>query len=61
MDYEYKYEVTLQKISYLEKEKDSFTSRFKQNLHTVEQKAGLRVIKLIISLEFNFGKEIRNS
>lgn len=43
MDLEYKYEVTLQKISYLEKEKESFTNKYKLNLHAVEQRAGLRV------------------
>lgn len=46
LDLEYKYEVTLQKISYLEKEKDNFMSKYKQSLHDVEQKAGLRVISL---------------
>lgn len=43
LDLEYKYEVTLQKISYLEKEKESFTNKYKLNLHAVEQRAGLRV------------------
>ena len=48
---EYKYEVTLQKLSYLEKEKDSFVNRYKENLHLVEQKAGLRNLILEKKLE----------
>lgn len=47
LDFEYKYEVTLQKISYLEKEKDNFMNKYKLNLHAVEQRSGLRV-KLIL-------------
>jgi len=43
LDFEYKYEVTLQKISYLEKEKDNFMNKYKLNLHAVEQRSGLRV------------------
>jgi hypothetical protein len=43
LDFEYKYEVTLQKISYLEKERDNFMNKYKLNLHAVEQRSGLRV------------------
>ena len=43
LELEYKYEVTLQKIHYLEKEKESFSDKYKENLHMLEQKAGLRV------------------
>ena len=44
LDLEYKYEVTLQKLSYLEKERDSFQERYRLNLHAIEQRSGLRVI-----------------
>jgi len=44
LNHEYKYEVILQKINYLEKEKESFMNKYKLNLHSVEQHAGLRVI-----------------
>ena len=50
LDYEYKYEVLFQKISYLEKEKINFVNKYKDTLHEAEQKSGLRVrpfIKLI--------------
>jgi hypothetical protein len=47
LDSEYKYEVTFQKILFLEKEKDGLTGKFKHMLNTVEQKAGLRVLFLI--------------
>jgi hypothetical protein len=48
---EYKYEVTLQKLAYLEKEKENFVSKYKENLHLVEQKAGLRNLILEKKLE----------
>jgi len=48
---EYKYEVTLQKLAYLEKEKGNFTEKYKENLHLVEQKAGLRNLILEKKLE----------
>jgi hypothetical protein len=35
----------LQKISYLEKEKENFLNKYKDKLHNVEQKSGLRVNK----------------
>ncbi len=44
LDSEYKYEVTYQKILFLEKEKESFIDKFKDKLNLVEQKSGLRVI-----------------
>lgn len=44
LDYEYKYEVTLQNISYLEKEQTDLRNNYKDKLNEVEQKAGLRVI-----------------
>ena len=40
-----------QKIHYLEKEKDSFTNKYKENLHMLEQKAGLRNLILEKKLE----------
>jgi len=43
LDFEYKYEVTLQNISYLEKELNNIRSNYKGKLNEVEQKAGLRV------------------
>lgn len=48
LDSEFKLEVTLQKISYLDKEKDNYMQKYKDNLHVVEQKAGLRVSYYII-------------
>lgn len=56
LDFEYKYEVTLQKVSFLEKEKDSYMNKYKGELHSVEQKAGLRV--LLINLESHTGEKI---
>jgi hypothetical protein len=53
LELEYKYEVTLQKIHYLEKEKGSFTDKYKDNLHLLEQKAGLRVY-MIFKLRTSF-------
>jgi hypothetical protein len=44
LDSEYKYEVTLQKNMFLEKEKDAFSGQFKDKLHLVEQRSGLRVV-----------------
>ena len=46
LDLEYKYEVTLQKISFLEKEKENFLNKYRLNLHGVEQRSGLRVKKI---------------
>lgn len=43
LDFEYKYEVTLQNISYLEKELTALRNSYKGKLNEVEQKAGLRV------------------
>ena len=43
LDHEYKYEVTLQNISYLEKELNAIRNNYKEKLNEVEQKAGLRV------------------
>lgn len=43
LDSEYKLEVVLQKIEYLKKEKNEYTKKYKDNLHIVEQKAGLKV------------------
>jgi hypothetical protein len=62
LDHEYKYEVTLQKISYLEREKNNFVNKYKLSLHNVEQKSGLRVKILYVYpyLEFNIRKKIRN-
>jgi hypothetical protein len=48
LDSEYKYEVTYQKILFLEKEKVGITGKFKDMLNTVEQKAGLRVIVIYL-------------
>lgn len=47
LDNEYKLEVVLQKINYLEKEKDEYTKKYKDQLHVVEQKAGLKVSNLL--------------
>ena len=43
LDCEFKLEVTLQKIDYLEKKKIDYTQKYKLKLHSIEQKAGLRV------------------
>jgi hypothetical protein len=43
LDSEYKYEVTFQKILFLEKEKEALTGKFKDMLNKVEQRSGLRV------------------
>jgi hypothetical protein len=43
LDSEYKYEVTLQKNMFLEKDKNAFSEKFKDKLHLVEQRSGLRV------------------
>jgi len=51
LDKEYKYEVTFQKIKYLEKEKGYFVNKYKDILHDVEQKAGLKNIILEKKLE----------
>lgn len=47
LDNEYKYEVTFQSVTYLERERDHFMNKYKQALHAVEQRAGLRVIRLL--------------
>jgi len=51
LDLEYKYEVTLQKIHYLQKGKENFENKYKDNLHLIEQKAGLRNLILEKKLE----------
>lgn len=43
LDYEFKLEVTLQRKAFLEKERNTYVQNYKDNLHVVEQKAGLRV------------------
>ncbi len=49
LDHEFKLEVTLQRILYLEKEYDKYLQLYKDKLHVVEQKAGLKVrVKLFI-------------
>ena len=48
LDNEYKLEVYLQKIQYLKKEKDMYTSKYKDELHKVQQKAGLKVSKIFL-------------
>ena len=56
LDYEFKLEVTLQRTSYLEKEKHQYLDKYKTRLHVVEQKAGLRNLileKKFTSLEEN--------
>jgi len=56
LDFEYKYEVTLQNISYLEKELNTLRNNYKGKLNEVEQKAGLRVkiaIYINLLLELN--------
>ena len=47
LDNEYKLEVILQKNMYLEKEKEQYTKKYKDSLHLIEQKAGLKVRKII--------------
>lgn len=48
---EYKYEVTLQKVTYLEKEHNHYIDKYKDNLHKVEQESGLKNLILEKKLE----------
>lgn len=51
LDCEFKLEVTLQKNDYLDKKKIDYTQKYKDKLHLIQQKAGLRV-SLIIKQQF---------
>ena len=51
MDLEYKFEVTLQKVNYLDKEHNHFLDKYKGSLHKVEQESGLRNLILEKKLE----------
>ena len=56
LDHEFKLEVTLQRILYLEKEYDKYLQLYKDKLHVVEQKAGLKNLileKKLSSVEEN--------
>ena len=48
---EYKYEVTFQKVTYLDKEKEHFFNKYKESLHKVEQESGLKNLILEKKLE----------
>ena len=58
LDSEYKYEVTLQKNMFLDKEKNAFADKFRDKLHSVEQRSGLRVL-ILLTLESYIGEETR--
>jgi hypothetical protein len=51
LDAEYKYEVTFQKVTYLDKEHNHFLDKFKSNLHRVEQESVLKNFILEKKLE----------
>ncbi len=51
LDEEYKYEVTLQKVKFLDKEHDHFVDKYKNSLHKVEQESGLKNLILEKKLE----------
>lgn len=51
LDAEYKYEVTFQKVNFLEKERESYFQKYKDALHRVEQESGLKNFILEKKLE----------
>ena len=62
LDQEYKYEVTFQKVTYLDKEHTHYVDLYKNSLHRVEQESGLK--NLILEKSFkdkSINKYIRRS
>ena len=51
LDQEYKYEVTFQKVAYLDKEHNHYVDKYKNSLHKVEQESGLKNLILEKKLE----------
>ena len=51
LDQEYKYEVTFQKVTYLDKEHTHYVNLYKNSLHKVEQESGLKNLILEKKLE----------
>lgn len=51
LDEEYKYEVTFQKVTYLDKEHGHYLDKYKGSLHQVEQESGLKNLILEKKLE----------
>ena len=51
LDQEYKYEVTFQKVTYLDKEHTHYVDLYKNSLHRVEQESGLKNLILEKKLE----------
>ena len=51
LDQEYKYEVTYQKVTYLDKEHTHYVDLYKNSLHRVEQESGLKNLILEKKLE----------
>ena len=51
LDQEYKYEVTFQKVTYLDKEHTHYVDLYKNSLHRVEQESGLKLEILEDNLE----------
>ena len=51
LDQEYKYEVTFQKVAYLDKEHNHYIDKYKNSLHKVEQESGLKNLILEKKLE----------
>ena len=51
LDQEYKYEVTFQKVTYLDKEHTHYVDLYKNSLHKVEQESGLKNLILEKKLE----------
>jgi hypothetical protein len=51
LDQEYKYEVTFQKVTYLDKEHNHYVDKYKNSLHKVEQESGLKNLILEKKLE----------
>lgn len=51
LDEEYKYEVTFQKVTYLDKEHSHYIDKYKKSLHDVEQESGLKNLILEKKLE----------
>lgn len=51
LDEEYKYEVTFQKVTYLDKEHSHYVDKYKNSLHKVEQESGLKNLILEKKLE----------
>ena len=57
----YKYEVTFQKVAYLDKEHNHYVDKYKNSLHKVEQESGLKNLILeIIKIISNYYQKLKN-